>query len=290
MEKHRIIDILKAFSIILVVFYHAVMCSPIPWESFPWMEAMVTLKCIHVPLFILIAGYLCHKQPVGQFFLKKVSRILVPFAFMTCLKLIFSLFVSDEYSHGDSLGTKFYEAFIKGDLFWFCYCILIIFLLAPLIWNSRLRMWLALGIFTAADVVIAVTGVQITGIFQIAQVIYHMPFFAVGMLLAEYGFFARIRTPGKLIAGSAAALAVGAVCIYLRFVLYIYWLYLPEALIGLSGMFILYVISVLAEKSGRVKPGGMVDFCQRFPDAQPLIIGSRNTSVEAFLMGEVPLF
>lgn len=43
-------------------------------------------------------------------------------------------------------------------------------------------------------------------------------------------------------------------------------------------------------KSGRVKPTGIVEFCQRYPQARPLVVGSRNLSVERFLMHEVPLF
>jgi len=43
-------------------------------------------------------------------------------------------------------------------------------------------------------------------------------------------------------------------------------------------------------KSGRVKPTGIMEFCRRNPEAQPLIVGSRNLSVEKFLLHEEPLF
>ena len=43
-------------------------------------------------------------------------------------------------------------------------------------------------------------------------------------------------------------------------------------------------------KSGRVKRGGVAAFCKRFPSAEPMVVGDRNTSVEAFLRGEVRLF
>lgn len=43
-------------------------------------------------------------------------------------------------------------------------------------------------------------------------------------------------------------------------------------------------------KSGRVKHTGIVEFCQRYPQARPLVVGSRNLSVERFLMHETPLF
>lgn len=43
-------------------------------------------------------------------------------------------------------------------------------------------------------------------------------------------------------------------------------------------------------KSGRVRPSGIAEFCARFPGATPLVVGDRNTPVETFLAGEVPLF
>ena len=43
-------------------------------------------------------------------------------------------------------------------------------------------------------------------------------------------------------------------------------------------------------KSGRVKRSGLMAFMRVFPDAEPLVIGDRNTSVEDFLRGKVSLF
>ncbi|MEG0303600.1 ATP-binding protein [Gordonibacter sp.] len=44
-------------------------------------------------------------------------------------------------------------------------------------------------------------------------------------------------------------------------------------------------------KSGRIKgTKGLTEFCSRFPNAKPLVIGDRNTSIEDFLRGSVPLF
>ena len=43
-------------------------------------------------------------------------------------------------------------------------------------------------------------------------------------------------------------------------------------------------------KSGRVKHTGIVEFCKRNPSARPMVVGSRNLSLERFLMHEEPLF
>lgn len=50
-------------------------------------------------------------------------------------------------------------------------------------------------------------------------------------------------------------------------------------------------LTAIEVKSGRVKrTGGLEEFCRRFPNARPVIVGDRNTSVEDFLEGGVPLF
>lgn len=49
-------------------------------------------------------------------------------------------------------------------------------------------------------------------------------------------------------------------------------------------------VAAVEVKSGRVKRGGVAEFCRRHPGAQPLVVGDRNCPVEAFLRGEVPLF
>lgn len=49
-------------------------------------------------------------------------------------------------------------------------------------------------------------------------------------------------------------------------------------------------IIAIEVKSGRIKKSGMTAFLARQPKAQPIIVGSRNASVESFLAGEVPLF
>lgn len=49
-------------------------------------------------------------------------------------------------------------------------------------------------------------------------------------------------------------------------------------------------VTAIEVKSGRVKRTGIVDFCARCPQAQPIVVGDRNTPIDAFLRGDVPLF
>jgi len=50
-------------------------------------------------------------------------------------------------------------------------------------------------------------------------------------------------------------------------------------------------VTALEVKSGRIKDTkGLFEFCNKFPDSRPIIIGDRNNSIEDFLSGKVPLF
>lgn len=50
-------------------------------------------------------------------------------------------------------------------------------------------------------------------------------------------------------------------------------------------------VTAIEVKSGRIKDlRGMTAFLERNPGARPLVVGDVNTSLESFLMGEVPLF
>jgi predicted AAA+ superfamily ATPase len=50
----------------------------------------------------------------------------------------------------------------------------------------------------------------------------------------------------------------------------------------------IYAIKV---KSGRTRTkDGLAQFCQRFDEAQPIVVGDANISCESFARGEVPLF
>ena len=49
-------------------------------------------------------------------------------------------------------------------------------------------------------------------------------------------------------------------------------------------------LAAIEVKSGRVSKSGMSEFLKMNPDAKPIVVGDRNTSVEQFLRDEIDLF
>ena len=49
-------------------------------------------------------------------------------------------------------------------------------------------------------------------------------------------------------------------------------------------------VTAIEVKSGKPKVSGIIDFCREYPDTTPIVVGDRNTSLEAFLRDEIELF
>ncbi len=198
-------DYLKAIAAILVVLGHALTyLNNLDRLQGSWRIAESLIYAVHVPLFFAVAGYLCHRQPVGKFYRKKLMRILIPFLTFTVLKLLYNVVFSGE---AVSMGLL-KSAFLYGNYYWFCYAILLMFLIAPLMWRRDDKTGVTV-ISVVILIVCLVLQVAFTvkesdgyGPFQILQVIYCYPFFFAGYFFKQYEkSLKRLMVP---------ALAVGA--------------------------------------------------------------------------------
>ena len=136
-KKSSTIDYLKALAAIFVVVHHAILYAHADEHSVIWLIVRNAIMSTHVPLFFVIAGYLCHQQNFKTYIQKKTLRILVPFFLFSGLKLFYSIFISNEFSHGTSIGAQIFSAFICGSLYWFPYAILMSYCFAVLYWSPK---------------------------------------------------------------------------------------------------------------------------------------------------------
>lgn len=248
------IDYLKAFSIILVVFYHVIFFSEIFWNNLFYICLCITLENVHVPLFIFLAGYLCHRQDIRKFYGKKVRRILIPFLFMSCLKLLFTNIAAPAFLHAGSLKEQLYDAFLCGNLYWFSYCLLIMFLIAPLLWNHTVRMWILFAVTVALNLYLRWNRLEITDIFQLTNVVRMFPFFLAGMLTAQYRIVQLFNKKRALYAMLAVSLAAAGICGYFRFHADINNIWLIDFIMGLCLICLLYFLAVkLAGAAAKIR-------------------------------------
>lgn len=217
------LNYLKAFAAFLVIFGHGLtyyICYGNPTEAVSVLEHLVYQ--VHVPLFFVISGFLCHRQPVLPYYKKKVLRVLVPFWFFTALKLVYANFVSDVYAHADSVAGQLYAAFVTGQMYWFAYAIMAVFLAAPLFWEKSesappRRAITGFLIFALYNLITSICDISVfPKVFQIASAAKYLPFFLSGLILRRYSTAFRVWffTHRRIVLPVSLAVAAASACTF----------------------------------------------------------------------------
>ena len=222
------LDTLKAVACILVVLGHAITYfgDHVRELSVAWQAPGILIYAVHVPLFFTIAGYLCHRQPIGSYAKKKVFRVLIPFLTFTVLKLLYSCFFSSEFSHGEDLAKSLLSALLTGELYWFVYAILLMYAVAPLFWEKEdgatpALLWCEAAVMLLAAVlscVFTLTGLQLPSILQIQNTVLNIIFFLAGMMIRqrEEAFLRFVGKARPFLLPVCLFIAAGAVLIWLK--------------------------------------------------------------------------
>lgn len=136
-KRSDYIDYLKATAIILVVLGHSFsyMIDRAHFSSTDLDTLQTLIYSVHVPLFFVVGGGLCHSQPIKNFLNKKINRLLIPFFFFSFLKVLYVNVVNSSFAHATTLSGQLYDAFILGKLYWFPYVLFLCYILAPLFWK-----------------------------------------------------------------------------------------------------------------------------------------------------------
>lgn len=212
------IEYLRGTAIILVIFGHAISYYYAHFSEITTVANVVIILVysINVPLFFVIAGYLFHKQPIEKYYLKKARRILIPFVFFSLLKICYNLIISNDFSHGNNIREMLINAFVYGDYYWFPYCILTIFIFAPLLWNLN-RKWICCC-FILVLIINIVLGIfdVLPGrsIFQLSYSFVNLTWFLFGYVFQLYPEMKRYLNKSYLPVWVAIISICGIVLIY----------------------------------------------------------------------------
>ena len=117
------------------------------WDAI-WISIVESVCRVCVPLFVMASSYLLFplKKPTGEFFRRRLARILVPFIVWACAYV---------WWFGDSWGKACFNFPDAGGHLWFVPMLLGLYLLMPLLspWAEKvsereLRGWLILWLVT----------------------------------------------------------------------------------------------------------------------------------------------
>ena len=175
--------------------HHAILYTGVAESSLIWKTVLNMIMFTHVPLFFLVAGFLCYKQPFGKYIQKKALRILVPFFLFSALKLIYSTLISNEFAHGDSLWTQVFSAFVIGSLYWFPYAIMLCYCFAVLFWTGKgetatqfkkLLISVVLIFLILVNCRYYLPDFKVLTPFQLGNAIRFFVFFLIGMMIRQH--------------------------------------------------------------------------------------------------------
>ena len=119
------------------------------WDAF-WIAFIESICRVCVPLFVMASSYLLFplRQPTGEFFRRRIGRIVVPFVVWSCAYI---------WWFGDSWGKACFNFPDAGGHLWFVPMLLGLYLLMPLLspWAEKvsereLRGWLVLWLATTS--------------------------------------------------------------------------------------------------------------------------------------------
>ena len=152
-KKLSAVSYAKAFAIILVILGHSLSQYQRLGGVFSAVTATLFrfIYAVHVPLFFAVAGFLCHSQHIGHYYWKKVCRLLVPFVTFSLLKIFYSNVISSDFAHGDSLASQLADAFLYGRLYWFIYCMFVVYLISPVLWIHKSVAWILIPILIVVN-------------------------------------------------------------------------------------------------------------------------------------------
>lgn len=188
-QQSNTINYLRAVAIILVVLHHALSYGKryLGEVSVGYSNFIAIISFVHVPLFFMLSGYLCHAQDVLKYYTKKYFQIVIPFFVFTSIKFVFNLF-SDEFSHATTAGGEFLKAYIWGEYYWFSYALLVMCLIAPLLWKNKNKLILigAFFLLFSFNIVNESLGlISNCGPFQMFNVLKYGIWFLLGYVLNQ---------------------------------------------------------------------------------------------------------
>ncbi len=142
-NREKWVDDLKAYTCILVVIGHLLQglnTAEISWNNTLYRYVNTYLYLFHMPLFMFLSGYLYKKTAIItnakeyiKFIKKKVINLGIPFVTFYLVYIFLKMIFSDEVNSRWGL-SEIYNILIKPIApFWFLYCLIIIFIIIPLL-------------------------------------------------------------------------------------------------------------------------------------------------------------
>lgn len=127
-------DVLRAIAIIGIVFCHAAGYFVLTGMGNPNFYIAAFFDCFRdfsIPIFVMLSGalLLTRKDSLVDFFKKRLSRLLIPFAFWAAISIIYSsIYIKHAFSMSHAIDILLAAPGTVGVAFWFIWMIIIVYI------------------------------------------------------------------------------------------------------------------------------------------------------------------
>lgn len=232
-ERDLFTDFLKGFAVILVVWGHAIQYCYGGTEEFYENPLFKFIYSFHMPLFMIISGYLCYhsvkKYSYEQFFVKRLKGIVVPFFIFGFLCAVAGN-INNLYDFLSFKGVYNFFNYILYIGYWFLFAVFVCSMIMVLIEKSFSLYHTENRIFKILLYILAIVcGAYVCSVLPYEnQTLYMYPYFVIGFLY--FKFKDKIPDMFKRIFGMISIIAFIVMLFFFRREHYIYitGMFLPE--------------------------------------------------------------
>jgi len=179
------LDVAKGICIILVVIGHYCPDNSPGW--YVWIHDLI--YSFHMPLFMFASGYLYmatrKKESYGNFLLKKIKRIIIPYFTVSVLVVTLKLLSQTVAYVENPVTWKTYLAILYSPsaavFFWFIWALFIIFVIVPLFMTKTSRL-----ILFFLSILFRLLPVPLPDIFCLPEAKNMLVYFMLGVILVDH--------------------------------------------------------------------------------------------------------
>ena len=174
------VDIVKGIAILLVIMGHACCTFPMNLDAeLSWLHPF--FRCVQMPLFFLASGFLFKMNGGGDFWRKKLTRLLIPYIVFASLSILLR-FAFAPFTRSGSPGLlNSVIALFTGGYYWFLYALLVIMVLCRFLKEKR---FLCMALIFSFIVPYFIGDGQVPSI--VYRITYFLFFFILGICVKPY--------------------------------------------------------------------------------------------------------
>lgn len=132
-------DVVRGVAVFLVVLIHSAAKIMIQWDKIPldhwlWGNGFDAVSRASVPLFVMLSGALMlgRQEAAGDFFKKRLSKLMIPFSFWVAAYINWRIFYIGEVLPVDKLIISIVTGPVYYHL-WYLYMVMGLYLITPLL-------------------------------------------------------------------------------------------------------------------------------------------------------------